>query len=573
MTERIFQERIVQGVSVRNAEGEWRVRELQCSFAPGELTLIAGCSGSGKSTLLQVLAGLEIPEKGAIVETGAGERRELKRRELLQSAGYVHQQPEQMFFLPAAADEILYSLKKRGIPSRLRQERLDTVTARCGIGRELFSRSPFTLSGGEKRRIALAAAAAPHPQWLLMDEPTAGLDPSMAAALARELAAWKAEHKARGGGIVIASHELDLFLPLADKVILLRNGSTLGQWRPQEWITDPAPLEAAGLGVPACIRLAAWAGATAADAQSIAHAIAERRAAPPAEAKPPCLRMPGADAANASPAEPASQAEGVTGIAQPRHNRLLELDPRAKWLIYALFSLNLLTAPHWGVTAAGLLAAAGIAHAAGIPARRWLKPLLPFAGFILAAYAISGLQLDLSLSGGLSLEQVGFSRELGAATLKRLAPLLPVLGGGVIFNAVTPPRSIQLGLHELLRRIPIVRRGAEAVSLAVALLFRFLRFLPGELSRMALLAAVRGKPGANPGKLKLRQLPAFFVPLLLSLLHYAEELSMALPARGYGRSTGERTNAAPLRWRRSDGAACLAGLLGVLGMGLLRLLF
>lgn len=560
---------------------------FHCAFAAGELTLVAGRTGSGKSTLLQLLAGIRPASAGLIGEWRGEERVALERSELLATSSYMHQNPEQMFFLPTVREEILYSLKKRRLPPQERQERLIWAAARCGIREELWERSAITLSGGEKRRTALASAAALRQPWLVLDEPTAGLDPVMAAALAGELAEWKLEQGRAGGGIVIASHELDLFLPLADRVVLLKDGCVAGQWTPQQLMKDPSPLAEAGLGVPDCIRLAALAGAESLSAEAIANSLAEKLVSGSSEIA--AQREEGESKVGLlEPRDAAGRANGLTAIdqqrvseetAQPRTGhearfiRLSRLDPRAKWLLYALFSISLLISPHWGVTALGGAAVAALAVAAGIPATRWLRPVLAFGGFILAAFVISGV--ELSFAGGQNpLMQVGFSWEQGQVTLKRLTPLLPVLGGGVLFNILTPPLSIQKGLEELLRRIPVIWRAADMIGLAVALLFRFIRFLPGELGRLALLASVRGRPGkGSPGKLKLRQLPAFFIPLLLSMLHHAEQLSFALSARGYGRKGTTRTNAAPLRWRRSDGAACLAGLLGIAGINALRLFF
>lgn len=575
--------RYMQEVAILGAAGDGL---FHCSFAAGELTLVAGCTGSGKSTLLQLLAGVGTAGSGVIGEWRGEERCPLERSTLLATSSYVHQNPEQMFFLPTVRDELEYSLKKRKLPKQVRQERLLWASARLGVREELWERSVFTLSGGEKRRTALAAAAANRPPWLLLDEPTAGLDPVMAAALAAELAAWKCEHGRSGGGIIIASHELDLFLPLADRVVLLKNGAAIGQWSPQELLADPSPLKEAGLGVPDCIRLAALARAGSLSAEAIVRSMAERLAA----ASPAMAAHKAQAGGKESQTETCDAAEKTTGSAFARQQpafpeatrvhagqtalftHFTRLDPRAKWLLYALFSVSLLVSPHWAVTAVGGLAVAVLAGSAGIPAKRWLKPVLAFSVFVLVAFVISGLELFFARVQEAPV-RFGFSWGQGFITLKRLTPLLPVLGGGVLFNILTPPLSIQKGIEELFRRIPGIRHTADTAGLTVALMFRFLRYLPGELARMALAASVRGKPGGNLGKLKLHQLPAFFIPLLLSLLHYAEELSFALAARGYGRIGATHTNAAPLRWRRSDGAACLAGLLGIGGMNALRLLF
>ncbi len=565
--------RYMHKVAVPEDNGLSRDGLLDCSFTAGELTLVAGCTGSGKSTLLQLLAGLRQAGSGNIGEWRGEERRTLDRRELLATSSYVHQNPEQMFFLPTVREEIAYSLQKRKLPPQERQERLEWASARCGIREELWERSAFTLSGGEKRRTALAAAAALRQPWLLLDEPTAGLDPVMAATLAGELAEWKREQGRAGGGIIIASHELDLFLPLADRVVLLRDGSVAGQWSPWELLKDPSPLTEAGLGVPDCIRLAALAGASSLETEAIARSFAEKLTAGSS------AMMAQQDAADTTGTAGAGQQPAIPEAARMQVNQetrftgLSGLDPRAKWLIYALFSFSLLVSPHWGVTVLGGLAVAALGLTAGIPTKRWLRPVIAFTGFILAAFVISGVELSFTTGKGIPVH-VGFEWEQGQITLKRLTPLLPVLAGGVLFNILTPPLSIQKGLEELLRHIPVIRRGADTIGLAVALLFRFIRFLPGELGRMALLASVRGRPGSgSPGKLKLHQLPAFFIPLLLSMLHHAEELSFALAARGYGRKGAKRTNAAPLRWRRSDGAACLAGVLCIAGMNALRLFF
>lgn len=578
--------RYIHDNAVTGNSGLSREGGLHCAFNAGELTLVAGCTGSGKSTLLQLLAGIRPAGSGLIGGWRGEERVALERSELLATSSYVHQNPEQMFFLPTVQEEILYSLQKRRLPPREQQERLVEAATRCGIGAELLERSAITLSGGEQRRTALASAVALRRPWLVLDEPTAGLDPVMAAALAGELAEWKLEQGQAGGGIVIASHELDLFLPLADQVVLLRDGSVTGQWSPQELLKDPSPLVKAGLGMPDCIRLASLAGAESLSSGAIACSLAQRLASDSSAMAQQeeggswgSLSEPGSAAGRAGWPTIAWQQYKTAETAQTRKGRgarftrLSGLDPRAKWLLYALFSLSLLISPHWGVTALGGSAVAVLALAAGIPAKRWLKPVLAFAGFILAAFVISGV--ELSFAGGRNpLMQVGFSWEQGQITLKRLTPLLPVLGGGVLFNILTPPFSIRKGLEELLRRIPVIRRAADTIGLTVALLFRFIRFLPGELGRLSLLASVRGRPGAGrPGKLKLRQLPAFFIPLLLSMLHHAEQLSFALSARGYGRKGTTRTNAAPLRWRRSDGAACFAGLLAIAGINMLRLFF
>lgn len=532
----------------------------------GTVTLLAGCTGSGKSTLLQLLAGLKEPSSGRIAIGSCEQRGEAaERQRLLQSAGYVHQYPEHQFFLPKVRDELLYALRRLRLAPAERNRRLSEALNQCGIGEELLEQSPFLLSGGQKRRVAIASAVIARPEWLLLDEPTAGLDSDMACWLAGRLSEWKREKRELGrGGIIVASHDLDLFLPVADQVVLLQEGASLGTWSPSELMREPAVLKSAGLGVPACIRLASFAGAAGLGVESAADALEAKWRGGGLKA--------GAGGGHTSPrrqepeeGQPVSIHAGAApnrsaGRGNLRFSRLKALDPRAKWLVYLMFSLSLLIKPQLAVSAAGLILAGAVAVRAGLPGKKWLKPLKAMGFFIALAFLIAGLQLRFG-PGSFPLSGTRFSMPEALEALRRLAPLLPVLAGGAVFNACTSPLSIQKGLDAPLRRIPRFERGAEAIGLAVALMFRFLRFIPEELERFALLASVRGRAGTGkPGKLRVRQLPSFLTPMLLSVMQHAEELALALEARGYGRKGVKRTNAAPLRWRREDGAACLAGV-------------
>jgi energy-coupling factor transport system permease/ATP-binding protein len=555
----------------------------------GAITLIAGCTGSGKSTLLHLLAGIKQPSSGSIGLFG--------------TAGYVHQYPEHQFFLPRVQDELMYALKGQRMKPSERELRMKEAADSCGVDAELMDRSPLLLSGGQKRRVALAAVVAADPAWLLLDEPTAGLDSDMVHWLAEQLTEWKQKKGARGGGIIVASHDLDVFLPIADHVVLLREGRTLGQWTVKELVRNPQPWVQSGLGMPACIRLAGFAGSSDLDAGNVGAALARRilnnssfvkkelgiyenESVESTEADERVELDASWEARGDRPNEhdlvggAIDRSVSYTGneengggyaLRARRFYALLHaLDPRAKWLFYLLFSLALLIRPNLAVSAAGMSAIGGIAAAAGIGPGRWLKPLRPMLFFILLACGISGLQVSFSWTAGeFPLSGTGFRLPDALEALRRLSALLPVMAGGILFSVCTTALSIQKGLDALLQRIPRFGRGAEIISLCTALMFRFLRFIPEELKRFALLASLRGRPGGGPGKLRLRQLPAFFIPMLLSVMQHAEDLSMALEARGYGRKGVKRTNAAPLRWRRIDGAACWAGaLLAVCFIGL-----
>lgn len=588
------------GYRTREAPGAQLLHSVSLTAKTGSVTLIAGHTGSGKSTLLQLLSGLKEQTSGTIAvshrPTGASEQK-LARDALLKTGGYVHQYPEHQFFLPTVEKELAYALKKLRLPPEERSRRIGEAAAVCQIGPELMSRSPFLLSGGEKRRAAIAAVMAAEPDWLLMDEPSAGLDSDMAHWLAQQLSVWSRQKAtAERGGILIASHDLELFLPVADSVVLLRGGRSLGQWTPGELAQRPEILAAAGLGLPACTRLSRFAGSRGLTPADIAEGLVRRLEG---RGKEEGLSAPGAAPRQAVPVtvekeepeawssprqlvdvekgepEAWSSTQPVAAVEKggspeerenPFYFRAAAMDPRAKWFLYLLFSLFILIKPAMAVSAAGFGAVAVLAAALGLSWRRWVKPLAPLGLFMLVAFLISGIRLSLShpLTG------TGFSLPAALETLNRLGSLLPVMAGGVLFNASTSPLSIQKGVEAPLKRIPYMEKAADATGLAVALMFRFLRFIPQELGRFALLASIRGGSAGKPGKVRLRQLPSFFTPMLLSVMQHAEELSIALEARGYGRKGAARTNAAPLRFSRSDATACLAGAIVVAGLAGLR---
>lgn len=627
--------RIMRGVGLQAAGTEtWLLKEASLTAQAGAVTLIVGRMGSGKSTLLQLLAGLKQPSTG-VVDDEADEwptpTPNSDPSKLQMTSGYAYQYPEHQFFLPSVREELGYALKRRRLTATEKDERIREAAAACRLGEELMERSPFSLSGGQKRRLALAAVLVSRPAWLLLDEPSAGLDGDMAQWLAGQLAQWSRARRGEGGGIVIATHDLDLFLPVANSVVVLAQGRSLGQWTPGELAAQPQLLEEAGLPVPACIRLSGLAGTAGLSAAETAAGIARRmlaqreelcgampgprRTRPAIGADRPAQPLARASAAGQTPShaaageaapsfslsaagaaqQPATPQSAGSNLSTPtaspneRLNQkqiapaspapgetrcmalLRGLDPRLKWFLYLLYSLLLLIRPHLVVSVAGLAVMSALAAAAGIPLGRWLKPLAPLGVFIVLAFVISGLQLPVG-SSGFPLSGVRFDWQEAMVALNRLGALLPVLAGGVLFNLCTSPLSIQKGMDAIIRPIPVLGKAADPIGLSVALLFRFLRFIPGELGRFALLASVRSGDVRKPGKLRMRQLPSFFTPMLISVLAHAEELSLALESRGFRTTGSRRTNAFPLRFQKSDGVACLTGIATLVVLFFIKLL-
>ena len=187
----------------------------------GEFIALIGAVGSGKSTLLKTLVGLLKPHDGSIFfRKEPYPKKGLKLRELRRKIGLVFQFAEWQVFEATVLDEVLFGLKNYGFPKedivRLANEGLKKV----GLDPVKFSdKSPFELSGGERKRLALASILALEPELLLLDEPAAGLDSQGRNALLEILG----NRKKSGGGLILVTHNLDLASEICDRVVILSN--------------------------------------------------------------------------------------------------------------------------------------------------------------------------------------------------------------------------------------------------------------------------------------------------------------------------------------------------------------
>ena len=223
-----------QGVTVRLAgwgfrhasRQAWAVRDVDLQVGAGERVLITGASGAGKSTLLRALGGLLEPESGDVAGeltvTGAG-------------VGMVFQDPDSQLVMTRAGDDVAFGLENTGTPPELIWPAVDAALDAVGftLGRE---RATAALSGGQKQRLVLAGALAPRPGLLLLDEPTAQLDPDGAALVRAAVVRAVAD---RSATLVVVDHDVESWLPLVDRVVeLLPGGGTVEH--PRGW--RPAPL-------------------------------------------------------------------------------------------------------------------------------------------------------------------------------------------------------------------------------------------------------------------------------------------------------------------------------------------
>ncbi|WP_144939885.1 ATP-binding cassette domain-containing protein [Paenibacillus sp. 32O-W] len=242
------------GVTSPKHKETWLLREVTSTLHSGSLTLLVGRTGAGKSTLLDIVAGLTEPSEGTIALGGEPFwNRGRISRDILRRSALVFQSPEQQLFARTVLQEFKYSLKPLRLSPEEEKRRIAQALSIVGLSEELLGENPLTLSGGQKRRVALATAFACRPEWLLLDEPTAGLDGEGLGSFARYIETWKRE---TGAGIVLATHDLDTFLPMADFVWIINDGTVSATVPGEELLRRPELLLEAGLLPPDGLRAA-----------------------------------------------------------------------------------------------------------------------------------------------------------------------------------------------------------------------------------------------------------------------------------------------------------------------------
>ena len=228
---------------------------LSFALEPGELVGVAGPSGAGKTTLLRLLSAREAPTAGTLALDGrASDGTPEARRAFAERIGCVQQMPERQLFAKTIWEDVAFGPRKRGLADGELDARVEEALAAVGLdAARARETSPFAVSGGEQRRAALAGVLALHPDYLLLDEPTAGLDPQQRDALMELL-----EGLADGGcAVVIVSHDAELLAAHTRRLLVLAEGGLLFDGPTADAVRDAALMEAAGLQQPLAAAMAA----------------------------------------------------------------------------------------------------------------------------------------------------------------------------------------------------------------------------------------------------------------------------------------------------------------------------
>jgi energy-coupling factor transporter ATP-binding protein EcfA2/energy-coupling factor transporter transmembrane protein EcfT len=493
------------------------LHDVDAEFHAGQITLIIGANGAGKSTLLETIAGLRKPASGDIRLGGQAlwlpKRRQPLNREALLRFGISMQQSESQWFASNVQEEFVYSLKPYGAYDESEKDRkIHGALEAAGLAPELLERDPWTLSGGQQRRLALACLLACEPEWLLLDEPTAGLDAGGRAILCELLRTYRSQ----GRGVIIVTHDLDTFLPLADDVLVVEGG-TVRPATTNERTMRESPRDMA-------VRLTTSKHDGNTPRQTEIH---NRKVIQETEAAAGNQRT------------------------RPAWQRPHTFDPRAVVFAYLLMSTILLLQDSLlQLTLSAIVVAAAVAPYWPL-FRHWLP--------VIRGYAI--LSAVLILIGGLSFEP--FSLEWGRVetTAIRLLQLMFVMVLGMPILGLMTPLRLQRALDQTFGWLSKLKVPVGSLTLLVTLIFRFIPLLMREWGRFGKLARARGKETTASGGIPVKRIHRMLMPYLRAMLRLAEEMSGALEARGFDRPRGNPVYGFKLKPGRAD-AWLLAAAIG-----------
>jgi energy-coupling factor transport system ATP-binding protein len=508
--------------------------------------------------------------------------------------GLVFQFPEQQLFARNIKRELLYSLRPYRLSDAEQEQRIEATLAHWdplrgdeGERRFHLDRSPFALSGGEKRRLGLALGYVTKPGWLLLDEPSAGLEAQSIRLLLDSLD----DHRVEGGGAVIATHDLDTFLPHADRVLLLREGRLTADLTPHELYKHSEILMQAGIGLPPSMRLAAQL--REAGVQISAQAMTPEEMAESilrsgmemtdtslnAESENDTVAMTHVTSTSTSATVFSKEDGRVSNVSAVTDSLLIGnqrtaqssssssfssrlksmMDPRLKWILYMLLVTAAMLQHHWGGLTLTLIPVAG---ALAILPRQMLmgciKLMKPLVLFFVLSTALSGSTLTTGDSG----IQLGFSLTQAEGTLLNLYRLFIVTLASLWFSLTTPYGRMVEGLNWVLAYGRKIKLPVASFALAVSLIFRFIPMIWSEWQRFSLIVRARGKAALKPNTVRVRDLGPMIIPLIMALFQRAEDMTIAMEMRKVRENGAFGARSTLLFWSRRDTWIGILGLLG-----------
>lgn len=230
------------------ASETWALKNINLKIEDREFIGIIGHTGSGKSTLIQHLNGLLSASAGGIYYNGRDIYEEdFNRKELRSKVGVVFQYPEHQLFETTVFEDVCFGPKNQGLTKKRTELQAFSALRSVGLREDYWYRSPFELSGGQKRLAAIAGVLAMKPEVLVLDEPSAGLDPRGKTEILEQVAKL---HKESGITVILVSHSMEEVAKYVKRIVVMNQGSVMMDGTPREVFSHSRELEAVGLASP-----------------------------------------------------------------------------------------------------------------------------------------------------------------------------------------------------------------------------------------------------------------------------------------------------------------------------------
>ncbi|SEQ58765.1 energy-coupling factor transporter ATPase [Piscibacillus halophilus] len=228
------------------------LREVSFTIQSGSFVCIAGHTGSGKSTLVQLINGLLRPTEGKVKvgDFSLTSNKNHSVRDLRKNVGIVFQYPEHQLFEETVKEDILFGPRNFGVT--VSDEQLHQVIEHVGLEPSILEKSPFEISGGQKRRVAIASVLVLEPKVLILDEPTAGLDPTGEQQIMK---LFQRLHREKDMTIMMITHDMEHALNYANHMLVFEQGRLMLEGNPTNLFSNGDYLETIGLGLPEAIKL------------------------------------------------------------------------------------------------------------------------------------------------------------------------------------------------------------------------------------------------------------------------------------------------------------------------------